>query len=193
MNIAILILAAGAASRMGTVKQNLEFNGTTLLGNAIDQALATGMQNVYCVLGAHFETVGNSIQDKAATVIENKNWKNGLGSSIACGIKNIEVNNLDAVLVMLADQPLIDAEYLKQLIQTATEHPHSCVASDYGKKNGVPAVFPKQYFKELERLSGDQGAKELLNGPATSVVKLDARDRIRDIDTPEEYARLLKK
>ena len=193
MNIAILILAAGAASRMGTVKQNLDFNGTTLLGNAIDQALATGMQNVYCVLGAHFQRVANSIQDTAVTVIENKNWKNGLGSSIACGIKNVEVNNLDAVLVMLADQPLIDAEYLKQLIQTATEHPQSFVASDYGKKNGVPAVFPKQYFKELERLSGDQGAKELLNSPATSVIKVDARDRVWDIDTPEEYARLLKK
>ena len=82
---------------------------------------------------------------------------------------------------MLGDQPLITAAYLNKLIDKAKEQPETCVASGYKNKKGVPAIFPESYFDALEELSGDQGAKALLNSDP-SVIALNAEDLLQDID-----------
>ncbi|MFI8379868.1 NTP transferase domain-containing protein [Leeuwenhoekiella sp. NPDC079379] len=189
---AILILAAGSASRMGKAKQLLPYKTSTLLGHAIKQALASKAKAVYCVIGANAEVIENSITQKIH-LLYNSDWRHGLGNSIATGIKHITDTHFDCVLVMLADQPKIDTDYLNQLINTAEIHENKCIASGYGIKNGVPAVFPRSYFKVLEELSGDLGARELLNAGSDFVVSIDAKNKIQDIDTPEDYRRLLKK
>lgn len=189
---AILILAAGSATRMGEPKQLLPYGAETLLEHAITQAMRTTADQVFCVLGAHAEAIKQNIK-KDLVFIENDNWQEGLSSSIVCGVERMESLGFDAVLVMLADQPLIDTAYLDLLIKTSAEHKRACIASNYGAKNGVPAVFPKEFYNELKNLKGDQGAKDLLNAPHKPVIIQHAQDKIQDIDTPEDYARLLKK
>ena len=188
---AILILAAGEASRMGRIKQNLPYLQTTLLGHAITQAKQTQAQHVYCVLGAQEEAIKAEIKQEVSFII-NETWEEGLGSSIACGIKALRLKKYDHILIMLGDQPLMTASYLNQLINRAIQHPDTCVASGYKNKKGVPAIFPESYFDALEALSGDQGAKVLLNSNL-SVIALNAEDLLQDIDTPEDYEHLLKK
>ena len=189
---AILILAAGSASRMGKAKQLLPYNSSTLLGHAMMQALASKAEAVYCILGANAEVIEKGIPQKI-NLIYNPDWGQGLGNSIATGIKHLNNTHFDRVLVMLADQPKIDTDYLNLLIDTAEVHDNKCIASGYGIKNGVPAVFPRSYFEVLEELSGDLGARKLLNSGSDFVVSIDAKNKIQDIDTPEDYRRLLKK
>ena len=188
---AILILAAGEASRMGEIKQNLPYLETTLLGHAIAQAKQAKAQHIYCVLGAQKEAIKTKIKQEVSFII-NEAWEEGLGSSIACGIKALRSKKYDHILIMLGDQPLMTASYLNQLINRAKQHPDTCVASGYKNKKGVPAIFPESYFDALEKLSGDHGAKALLNSNL-SVIALNAEDLLQDIDTPQDYERLLKK
>ena len=115
------------------------------------------------------------------------------GILVLSGGENVtKSKKYNQILIMLGDQPLITAAYLNKLIDKAKEQPETCVASGYKNKKGVPAIFPESYFDALEKLSGDQGAKALLNSDR-SVIALNAEDLLQDIDTPEDYERLLKK
>ena len=88
-NCAIVILAAGISSRLGSPKQLLEFDGKTLLQHAIDTALATGCPKVMVVLGARAEMLKPELANQPIQVLENKNWQEGMASSIRYALKNI--------------------------------------------------------------------------------------------------------
>ncbi|NJN50101.1 MAG: NTP transferase domain-containing protein [Polaribacter sp.] len=91
--IAILILAAGKSTRMKSIKQLIEIEGKTLITIAIENALKTSNVSVYCILGAYFERIKNElIQYKSLQILENKNFENGLSSSIKTGINHIKKN-----------------------------------------------------------------------------------------------------
>jgi molybdenum cofactor cytidylyltransferase len=192
LNIAILILAAGESKRMGTPKQLLKWNNTTLLGHTIQTSEELNLKT-FVVLGANFETIKASFRHHDIQIIKNKNWKNGLGSSIAFGAKHI-INfepDIDALLIMLADQPLISSEYLSSMISEFKKGKNKIAASSYkdGKK-GVPALFDKIYFKELTQVSNDKGAKLLIEKNIKNVVLLNAESVVSDIDTLEDYQQL---
>jgi len=189
LNIAILILAAGESKRMGTPKQLLKWKNTTLLGHTI-QVSETLNLKTFVVLGANFEEIKNSISSRSIQILNHENWKNGLGSSIAFGVGYIFKNELDieAILIVLADQPLINSEYLNSMISVFEKGKNQIIASSYkdGKK-GVPVLFDKIYFKELAQLSNDKGAKRLIEKYTDKVVLLNAESMVSDIDTLEDY------
>ena len=191
-NTAILILAAGSASRMGKMKQLLPYKNTTLLEWAIEQAQKSIVKNVFCVLGAHKEAIEKQLTTKPIEVIYNPNYKNGLSTSIVEGINLLQKHNFDNALIMLADQPHVTSEYLNSLIETSKKNPSNIIASSYQESAGVPAVFPKNYFNELLNLKGDKGAKSFLLQHNDDVIKVNSHQNLLDIDTPEDYQHLLK-
>lgn len=186
---AILILAAGSSSRMGNTKQLLPFKNTTLLGWAIEQAKSTIVNDVYCVLGSNAKIIEKEISKFTIEIIFNANFKNGLSSSIVVGIDYLLTKNYDSVLIMLADQPNITSIYLNKLLKTSDKNPLKIIASNYDKKNGVPAIFPKKYFQQLLKLKGYKGATEFLNSNS-EVIKMPPFNLI-DIDTKEDYQKLI--
>ncbi len=163
-SISILILAAGSASRMGMVKQLLPWKDTTLLGNAINIALSTTAKDVLVILGANADSIKDRITARNTVFLENKHWKSGMGSSISCGMDYLlkRPKSPDGVLIVLCDQPLIDTFYLNQLIDTFINGKVGIVGTNYGTKIGVPAVFEKKYFLELQTLDVDFGASDIL-------------------------------
>ncbi len=190
-NIVAIIVAAGSASRMGEIKQLLPWKKTSLLGNAIEQVLKTSISSIVTVLGANYNLILGEIKNLDTEIIHHKNWKEGIGTSIAFGVNHIiEKPNTEAVLIMLADQPLIDSEYLDKLINNHLSNPSKITATQYHKNIGVPAIFPQKYLPQLSKLTGDSGAKNLLNDPKTSVLALDPGNKILDVDTPEDYKNL---
>ena len=189
--IAILILAAGNASRMGKIKQLLSYKNSTLLGYAVEEALLTSADAVYAVLGANSKTIRTEIKANIKWIF-NADWQLGMGTSISKGISVIAEAGYEGVLIMLADQPKIDHLFLNALMAEEAKNPAAIIASDYGNKNGVPAFFPKLYFDQLKKLNTDQGARELLNGGSIEVIGVPAKEYIEDIDTPADYKRLLK-
>lgn len=190
-NIHILILAAGSSSRMNGIKQLLKFRNKSLLQNATDQARSSDAEKVFCVLGANHERIIKQINTESIIVLHNENWQEGLGSSLAFGIDQISKREeSDGILVMLADQPLIDSAYLNSMIQAFSNHTEKIIASNYGKKNGVPALFPKFLYPKLIDLKGDSGAREIIQEIEDLIVSLSAGKSLMDIDTKEDYLKL---
>jgi molybdenum cofactor cytidylyltransferase len=192
MKIAILILAAGESKRMNGIKQLLPWKNTSLLGNTIEQALQSKGDVVYMVLGANADRIAPTITHYNIQTIENKNWKNGLGNSIAAGVQYIKENQhqCDAILITLADQPLIDAAYYNILIDTYSQKEAKIIASETHNTPCVPAIFDALYFEILSQLNQDKGAKEILIAAQKEVCRLPADANLIDIDTTSDYEEL---
>lgn len=193
-NIAILILAAGASSRMKEPKQLLKVNGKSLLEIVIDNAKASKVNNIFCVLGAHEKLINKIIVDKNIKVIYHPTYEQGLSSSIKKGIESLEKHcpSLAAILILLADQPKVNSSYINQFIEEHFNDSSKIIASTYGTTPGVPALFPKCYFDDLKQLSGDKGARLFLQQEQQHVILLPENERLMDIDTPEDFQKFLK-
>jgi molybdenum cofactor cytidylyltransferase len=191
-NIALLILAAGESTRMGNkIKQLLPWKDTTLIGNAIRQAQKTRIETIGVVLGANFEVINQSIQTNTLAIIKNTNWQSGMGSSIMVGINYLlsMKNEYEGILIMLADQPLIDDHYLNQLIDKIKETDATIIATSYQNGAGVPAYFDKCHFDALLKLNKDFGARKIMKNDTTFVI--DPRGKEVDLDTWHQYQELL--
>lgn len=191
-NIAIIILAAGASSRMDETKQLLPWKDTTLLGNAIRKAKDSNAKSVIVVLGAHAESIRKKIQDEVE-IVENTSWASGLGSSIACGTEFLlkSENKTNGLLIMLADQPLIDTRYLNSMM-AAFSPEQEIIATAYNNRAGVPALFSASYFGKLTKLKDDFGAKKIIDSNDSDVLVLNPGNKTADIDTKSDYENIIK-
>lgn len=189
---ALLILAAGASRRMGQPKQLLTWAGATLLERAIYQAQATQLGPVVVVVGAFADRIAPLAEATGALVVRHANWEQGLGSSIGFGMHHLQqtMPNLDGVVVMLGDQPLVDAEHLCNLVAAAENHPERLVVSAYHNTFGVPAYFQTNTFGPLQALSGDTGAKSLIKQFFDQVWMIPCPAAAVDVDTPADWQNL---
>lgn len=194
--VTILILAAGSSSRMGKIKQLLPWKDSTLLEHTIKIAKSSKANQLIVILGSNARLIKETIKTKTNNVIflENTEWKSGMGTSISCGVNYLlDLNNdTDAVLILLADQALIDTEYLDEIIGIYSNSKIELIGSRYGDKIGVPALFKRTYFTDLQKLDGDNGAQLILNKCTNKVHVLNPLGKVYDVDTLEDYNNLLK-
>ncbi len=184
--LSALLLAAGGSRRLGRPKQLLVWQGETLVRRAAQTALAAGVDELIAVLGAHQEEVAAALAGLDLRTTLNADWRDGLGSSIACGMG---ASSGDAVLVLLADQPGVDAALLRRLIEGARSG-HQRIACAYGGGIGVPALFSDRADLDVLRsASGDRGARELLHSAPESVLAIPAPEASLDIDDEQDWAR----
>jgi molybdenum cofactor cytidylyltransferase len=193
--IGLIILAAGSATRMGRPKQLLSYQGRSLILHAVEVALASLCQPIIVVLGAYVEQIKPELMLKAVQVVENSQWQEGMSSSIRAGISMLLKTNskLDAVIISLADQPLVSPQIFNQLIKSYQETQKVIIASKYNETTGVPALFSNALFPELMQLEGDKGAKALIQKYIDTGLILLIPEAAIDIDTPDDYKQLLLK
>ena len=193
--IGLIILAAGAATRMGRPKQLLSYQGRSLILHAVEVALASLCQPIIVVLGAYVEQIKPELMPKAVQVVENSQWQEGMSSSIRAGISMLlkTHSKLDAVIISLADQPLVSPQIFNQLIQSYQETQKVIIASKYNETTGVPALFSNALFPELMQLEGERGAKALIQKYIDTGLILLIPEAAIDIDTPDDYKQLLLK
>ncbi len=191
-SVGIILLAAGGSVRMGRPKQLLPFRDTTLLRHAATTALATGFSPVVIVLGAEVDACRAALKDLPVTFAGNDAWEEGMGSSLRVGMDALEKTapTVEAVLVMLHDQPFISVASLRQLVELWQPPDVLISAAFYGGKAGVPAVFDCGLFPELKALHGAEGAKKILLRHALNASSLELPEALDDIDSPEDYKRL---
>jgi molybdenum cofactor cytidylyltransferase len=186
LHIEVLILAAGAASRFGSAKQLISHHGKPLLQHCIDRANALCPSRVSVVLGANHQQIETQIS--GAKVILNNHWQQGLGGSIAVGVEKIDPQS-DGLLILLADQIALTTDDLNLLL--AAFNGENTVSAYYAGRRGVPALFPRSLYADLRLLSGDSGAKAVLEQGDIGLLEIDLPQAAMDIDTPEDWARFL--
>ena len=187
--IAVLLMAAGGSGRSGTPKLLLEFEGQSLLRRAAEAATLSQASSTIAVLGSDAPRLEAELKALPVRTIVNSRWKEGLSTSIRCGIESVS-QEADGALIMLADQPLISPEILNKLIQAFRTGGHPIVASAYGQTMGVPAVFAASVFPDLLNLNADRGAKDVILKNRRSVLTVPVPEAAVDIDTPEDLKKL---
>ncbi len=186
MRVSCLILAAGEASRMGSAKQLLPFGEKTLLQWVIETALQVDFEEIRLVLGAHRQKIMPSLKNYPVAFTHNPHWEEGMGTSIAMGMKEI-LPGSEAVLIMLGDQPFVGPDHLQALISHHKRSRKSIVASYYREKAGVPALFTREKFDQLKQLKGKEGAGRMIRESQQEVYSLALAEAAIDIDTPKDY------
>lgn len=187
-----LLLAAGAARRYGRAKQvETLADGNSLVRHAALAALAV-CSEVRVVVGAHREAVIAALAGLPVTIIEHADWARGMGASIACGVRSLIAEGIERPLLLcLADQPRVDADALRRLLAASADAAHSIVVSDYGVGRGPPCLFPARLYAALAALDGDEGARSVLKAHAAEVVTVTLPEGADDIDTPDDYQRIV--
>ena len=192
LRIGAVILAAGASTRMGEPKQLLPLDGRPLIVRAAETALASCAWPVVVVLGAHAEKIRPALARLPVLVVENSAWPEGMASSIRVGIATLQQfsRTLDGALLALCDQPAFSADIIAQLIAAQRTTRRGIVAARYAGRNGAPALFLKEHFPALAALTGEQGARELLNDHPDRMTAVELPALTHDLDTPADYAAL---
>ena len=184
-----VILAAGASTRMGTPKQLLELDGKPLVVRAVEAALASPAWPVVVVLGAHEEKIRPALARLPVLIAENPAWAEGMAASIRTGVTTFRQFSraLDAALIALCDQPAFSTAVIAQLVAAQGTTGRSIVAAHYSGRNGAPALFMREHFPTLVALTGEEGARALLNGDLTQVAAVDLPSLAFDLDTPGDF------
>jgi len=188
LNPAAIILAAGEAKRFGAAKQVLVWQGKTLGERAVRSCLDADCKHIVVVTGAHRDEVQLSLKpiltSSNISLAHNQAWAQGMHTSIACGMKTLLEQDveIDAVLIVLVDQPLIDAAFLRKLINA--QQGNDAAALGYPSGPGVPACFGESLFPRLLNLAtSGGGAKAILRDSRVKTKVVIDPYRRRDIDT----------
>ena len=191
MKLGAVILAAGEASRFGEPKQLLEIDGQTLVQRACRLAVSAGASSTVVVWGAYQEVMFETDSGKIIFV-ENPKWREGMGSSLARGMSELINCKLDAVLILLVDQPGINEQTIKRLIEALSSLEISIVRCQSEKNVGPPAIFAAKHFASLSQLEGEQGGRQLLKQYAAEVTTIWAPEAVWDIDEIEIWQKFSK-
>jgi len=190
LKIGIIILAAGSSSRMGgESKQLLKFQGKTLLRLVAETALRTAFSTVV-VLGSKHELFRKEIEDMPLKIAFNENWQSGISSSIKKGLSAFSGEDMNAVLIMLCDQPLVTTEVLQKLRDIFVKTSKSIAACEYEDTIGVPALFAREIFDELNNLQNNEGAKKIIVEDLNRTVLITAPEAAFDVDTLQDFEKL---
>lgn len=189
MSLHVLILAAGASTRLGQPKQLVQLGGRPALHRVVSSAVALAGHAVTVVLGANARDMTHLLAHSPASVIVNRHWEEGMGSSLRFGVAALPPA-CDAVLILLGDQVGVTADDLKRLASAWRGEESMLAASVYSQQVGVPAIFPRICFPELAELRGDQGARRVIERNSYRLLRVPMPNAAIDLDTPEDLATL---
>lgn len=190
-NIGIIILAAGASTRLGQPKQLLSYQGKTLIQHIAEVGIHSFCQPVVVILGAYAEIIQPHLANLDIHIVYNQDWSTGMASSIQCGLNAIQTiaPNIDAIVLMLCDQPFVSHDLINRLVREYQTTNYTIVASEYAGIVGVPALFHKTLFSELALLQGDIGARKTIRQHFSSCLSVPFSEGAIDLDTIEDYER----
>jgi molybdenum cofactor cytidylyltransferase len=190
LKTAVLILAAGASKRLGKPKQQLLFHNHTLLNRIITTANNLKAGPVLVVVNEE----GDLKESTDIVTVTNHHWQDGMATSIHAGIERLQIEFpwVERVIITVCDQPYISVDLFKEMIDVYQKTNQPIIACTYADTIGTPVLFHRSLFPELMELSGDKGARHLLNKDPHRVGLVNFPLGDIDIDTEEDYERLIK-
>jgi molybdenum cofactor cytidylyltransferase len=187
--IRIALLAAGESKRFGGQKLLASLHERPLLLHALSHAQRACPGRVLLVTGHEAAAVEAASTNLADTIVRNPAYADGIGTSIAAAVRACPAD-ADAMVIALADQPLVTAEHYRALIAAWERAEQSIVATAFADTFGPPVLFGRQHFSALAELGDDSGAKHVLMERLDSVATLEFGPAAVDIDTPEDLDRI---
>ncbi len=179
-----MVLAAGGSRRFGSPKQLAELHGRPLLEHAVAAMSAVAaLERVVVVLGAQAEQVRERVDMLDAQALECVQWQEGMAASLRCGVAALQ--ECDAVLVTLGDQPLITPQVIAGVLDHAGDG-YAAVRATYGGVPGHPVLLARELYPSLLALRGDSGARDLLAAARVREWECGHLARADDIDTVED-------
>jgi CTP:molybdopterin cytidylyltransferase MocA len=178
-----VLLAAGASQRLGRSKQLLRRDGETLVHRAARLVLATQPQAAVIVLGADAEAIQAAVADLPIRRVDCGDWRRGMGASLRAGIDALPAD-CGGTLVVVCDQPALDAAHLERICAAWRARPEHAVASAYADRLGVPALLPRAWRADLR--DDARGAAALLARRVDRVIAIANAALAWDVDTPDD-------
>jgi molybdenum cofactor cytidylyltransferase len=187
-----VILAAGGSSRLGRPKQLLRFAGKTLLARAVAAATGSGCSAIVVVLGAQYDLIAPELAGLPVTPVHNPDWQRGIGTSIRRGVRALleQAAEIDEVLILLCDQPLIDAQAIVRFIEAYRRSRKQIGVSVAASTPGPPVIISAALFPQLLTLPDDRGAKAIWSDRPDLVCRVGCDEAGFDVDTAADVARL---
>lgn len=190
--VGAIVLAAGSSSRMaGQQKVLLEFDGRPMIKSVIEAASDGGCHQILVVYSSDAvkEAVGVD-----AELVHNPRAQHGMATSLQAGLRAMRPE-MEAAVVMLGDQPMVGARTVSALLRSwrrEGSRPAVAVARGEEGKWAPPVVLARELWDELMALEGDAGARQVLDRRPELVDVVPTLDRLDDVDTPEDYANIVR-
>ncbi len=194
--VAGLVLAAGASTRMGRPKQMLQIGGFSLLDGILGETLTSELDLVILILGYRAQEIKEGLKTDLhhpkLKIIENKNYRDGISSSIITGLSEVEEDH-DQVMIILADMPHITSKIINLLLHQYLASGLPLGAIKIKENRSHPVIFDRKCYGKLHLLRGDMGARELFLKFPDQVCLVEPKEDIDDIDidTMRDYLDLL--
>lgn len=183
-----LILAAGSGSRFGGAKQLAELEGKPLLDHAVEAMSAVpAIERIVVVLGAGADAIRARANLDGVDVVVADGWADGVSASLRAGIAALR--DAEAVVVTLADQPLITPQVISAVVDLGDSRPPAARAT-YGGNLGHPVLIKRELFDRIAALTGDAGARDLLEVAGVAKVECGHLADPHDVDTPDDLAEI---
>lgn len=176
-NIAMILLAAGLSRRSGSTNKLLALvDGAPMLLSAVEAALQSTCASVVVVTGHEAERVKKVLAGRDVTFVHNKDYEEGMASSIRTGIGAL-TDDVEGVLIGLGDMPHIRPQTFAALIDAfAPDQGHEICVPTYDGRPGNPVLFGKQFFPALEQVTGDTGGKAVIQKNRLLVIEVPVND-----------------
>jgi molybdenum cofactor cytidylyltransferase len=189
--ITAIVLAAGLSTRMGAQKMTLPWGRSTVIGAVIQTMTDAGIEDICVITGELQAELRTLLKGYKVNLINNKNYQNGeMLTSIQVGLRELKADT-DAVLIILGDQPQIEAKVVKIIMERYRSTHHQLIVPSYIMHRGHPCLVGKEYWEEILALTSPCTLRDFLNMHAEKIdyVMVDTPSIVQDLDTQQDYER----
>jgi molybdenum cofactor cytidylyltransferase len=193
MNVAAIVLSAGASLRMGQPKALMNMKGKTFLQQIIDVLSATKISEIHIVLGSSAEQIRATLVQFRGKIIYNAHWQEGQLSSIIVAINSLDVHSVDAMMLCLVDHPLIAEKTVNELLFSFAMSRKKIIVPTYCGQRGHPVIFSRDLFSEIKNALAKNGARSVLQKFPNEICEVPTTDAgiVANIDTIQDYERYI--
>jgi molybdenum cofactor cytidylyltransferase len=186
--VAAIILSAGKSERMGSPKALLQYRRQSFLSTILAAVASARMAPAIVVAGHHYDAISRAFPNDQ--IVFNPNYEQGMSTSVQAGIRALPAG-LDGAAVFLVDHPMIDRQTIEALVDRLA--PGVVVVPVHDGRRGHPVIFAAELFEEILDLSSEEGLNTIVRRLPERVIEVFVENAgvLRDIDTPEQFARLL--